>query len=114
MAKEKTISLSIRLTAEEDTLLAQKAKAAGTTKSALARKLLSADDRVILMEGGSEIAAGLYQLNSKLESYRARDKISVQEIEGIRKDLAHIAASLCDIAQHLTDLCEMEADDEHY
>lgn len=113
MSKEKSISLSFRLSPEEDAQLADKAKAAGVTKSALARKLLCSEDRLILLTGGSEIAARLYQLNTKLESYRDREKISVQDWEEVRIELAHIAANLCDIAQYLTDLCNQEVDSEY-
>ena len=113
MPKEKTISLSLRLTPEEDAQISEKAKAAGVTKSALARKLLCSEDRLILLTAGSEIAARLYQMNTRLDSYHDREKISVQELEEIRKELAHIAASLCDIAQYLTDLCNQEVDSEY-
>ena len=111
--KGNRVTFSVRVPAEEDELFNQRAKTAGISKSELARKLLFTDDRVIVMEGGTEIASRLYQLNSKLETYRTYDKISVQDLDEIRKDLARIAANLCDIAQHLTDLLEEEDDDEH-
>ncbi len=112
-SNEENGTLSFRAPAECIAKFEEQAKIVGISKSSLARKLLFTDSRVIVMEGGTEIAARLYQLNSKLDTYRTYDKISVQDLDEIRKELAHIAASLCDIAQHLTDLTEEEDDDEH-
>lgn len=112
-SNEETGTFSFRAPAELIAQFEERAKSAGISKSEMARKLLFTGDRVIVMEGGTEIASRLYQLNSKLETYRNCDKISVQDLDEIRKELARNAACLCDIAQHLTDLTEEEDDYEH-
>ena len=105
MASQKK-SLSLRLSEAEDEKLNQLAEISKINRSSLVRQILFSENKVVLLSGGSEIAAQLYQLNSKFDILCRQEKMSVQEAGEIRKDLAHIAAALCDIVHHLTELNE--------
>ncbi len=105
-------SLSLRLTEAEDEMLNQLTEISKINRSSLVRQILFSEDKVVLLTGGSEIAAQLYQLNSKFDVLCQQEKISVQETEGIRKDLAHIAALLCDIVRQLSDLYDEDDENE--
>ncbi|MBQ8921486.1 MAG: hypothetical protein IJ060_04915 [Oscillospiraceae bacterium] len=105
-------SLSLRLTEAEDEKLNQLAEIAKINRSSLVRKILFSEDKIILLTAGSEIAAQLYQLNSKFDGLCRQEKISVQDAEGIRKELAHIGALLCDIVRQLSDLYNEEDENE--
>lgn len=115
MAKKTSRSLSLRLSEPENDQLERISEVTGQDKSKVVRKILFSEGKVVFLEGGSKIVSQLYQLNEKLDTYRNREKITAQEMEDVRKELAKIAANLCDIALHLSDFSDEEdSSDEHY
>ena len=121
MAKKTSRSLSLRLSGQEYDQIERISDLTGQDKSKVVRKILFSEGKVVFLEGGGEIVSQLYQLNEKLDTYRNREKITALEMDGVRKELAKIAANLCDIALHLSDFSdeeysseEEESSNEHY
>ena len=121
MAKKTSRSLSLRLSGQEYDQIERISDLTGQDKSKVVRKILFSEGKVVFLEGGGEIVSQLYQLNEKLDTYLNREKITALEMDGVRKELAKIAANLCDIALHLSDFSdeedsseEEESSNEHY
>ena len=112
MAKNPSRSLSLRLSEPENDQIERISEVTGQDKSKVVRKILFSEGKVVFLEGGSEIVSQLYQLNEKLDTYRNREKITAQEMDDVRKELAKIAANLCDIALHLSDFSDEEDSSE--
>lgn len=96
--------LRCRVTADEKKKFTKKAEALGATASGLARALLLSDEKLIVLNGGSEIVSLLYALNTKLETAKLAGNLSAEDMTDFRKDLGKVAALLCDIAQYAADL----------
>ena len=114
MANKTGKPLSLRLSEDENEQLDRIVEHTGQDKSKVIRKILFSEGKIVFLSKGSEIASQLYQLNSKLDTYRASEKITAFEMEEVRKELGKIAAIMCDIVQHLTDFrVEEGSGDEH-
>ena len=100
-----------RVTAEEKKQFTEKAKAIGSTESALARARLLSDKKLIVLSGGKKIVSLLYALNTNFETAKQTGTLSVEGVADFGKGLGKVAALLCEIAQYTADLSSEDEED---
>ena len=109
---KRTEKVEVKLTLEEKDSLAAKAKALGTTQSALIRRLIADDDRIIVLGDSQQILTEVYRLHDLLEQSLAVRTFDAAMAMQVRDALHHIGVGLCEVARAVTDLTDDEDGDE--
>lgn len=105
--------IECKVTHLEKEMAAEKAKDIGTTVSALMRRLISSDDRIVVLGDGQEILTVLYEINAKLDECLAMKTLTTMDASSLRQGMTKIAALFCMIADNLSDLSEDEEEDDN-
>ena len=104
--------IEVKLTEDEKSHLEARAKAAGTTKSNLIRKLLADDERIIVLGESREILSVLYQVQSDLKQCLGKRSFDILEANKVTDALNKIGVYMCEIARSVTDLNDGEDEDD--
>ena len=105
--------IEVKLTAEEKAALTANAEAAGTTKSALIRKLIADDERIVFLGGSQQILTEVYRLHDLLEQCLAVRTFDAATAVQVRDAMHKIGVGLCEVARVVTDLTDDEDGDEN-
>ena len=109
---KRTEKIKVKLTAEEKAALTAKAEACGTTKSALIRKLIGDDERIVVLGDSQQILTAVYHLHDLLEQCLAVKTFDAAVAEQVRDAMHKIGVGLCEAAHAVTDLTDDEEADE--
>ena len=105
--------IEFKVTLAEHQKVKDDAKAIGTTVSALMRRLITSDDRIVVLGDGQEILTVLYEINAKLDECLAMKTLTVMDASSLRQGMTKIAALFCTIADNLSDLSEDEEENDN-
>lgn len=105
--------VEVKLTSEEKAALKTKAEACGTTKSALIRKLIADDERIVILGDSQKILTAVYQLHDLLQQCLAVRKFDATIAVQVRDAMHKIGVGLCEVAHAVPDLSVEEEEDEN-
>ena len=109
---KRTEKIEVKLTLEEKESLAVKAKALCTTQSALIRRLIADDDRIITLGDSQQILIAIYRLHDLLEQCLAIRTFDAATAVQVRDAMHQIGVGLCEAAHAVTDLGDEEVDED--